>query len=119
MVGHKGKVTGCAFSGNGKRIASVGDGMSAHILWSINKGTHMTNLAGHKGICSAVAWHPSKLAVVSGCEDGTCLLWDVGLLDEVAEKTQVKKTSVATYNDESCKIIVQSYQKYMVLPEDK
>jgi len=119
IPGHKTTLTAAAFSGDGRRIASTGDTMSVHVYWSQNKGTHMSNYNGHAAKLSAVAWNPTALSLVTGDEEGRLIMWENELYDEIAELTQHKKTSVATYNDDSSKNIIQSFQKHHKLPTDQ
>lgn len=118
MVGHRSKVTQVAFSGDGRRLATVGDGMVAHVMWASDGGQHMTNLAGHTDELTSVAWSKQGRFVVTGCNDGKIGVWDIDAYDRLGEQTQMKSTCLSTYNDDSCKSIVQSYPNGQMLPSE-
>ena len=118
MTGHKSKVNMVAFAGDGRRLATVGDGMVGHVMWASNGGTHMTNLCGHSANLSSVAWSKQGRIVITGSEDGKIGMWNIDLYDRLAETTQMKSTALGTYNDDSCKNIVQSYPNGQSLPKD-
>ena len=118
MVGHKSEVTKVAFSGDGRRLATVGDGMVAHVMWASNDGKHMTNLVGHSDRLTSIAWSKQGRVVATGCNDGKVGLWDIDLFDRLAEQTQMKSTCLSTYNDDSCKQIIQSYPNGQTLPTE-
>merc|ERR1711871_348557 len=108
MTGHKSKVNMVAFAGDGRRLATVGDGMVGHVMWASNGGSHMTNLCGPSANLSSVAWSKQGRIVITGSEDGKIGMWNIDLYDRLAETTQMKNTALGTYNDDSCKNIVQS-----------
>lgn len=109
LVGHKSRVNKVAFTGDGKRLASVGDGMVVHILWAAKGGKHMTNLAGHTAHLQAVSWSSNGRLCLSGSDDGKIGIWDVDAYDELAEGNQFRQTGMGTYNDDSAKNILQSF----------
>jgi WD40 repeat protein len=111
--GHRQKVNDVAFSTDGSRMISCGDGTNLHVWWGTGP-THMTNLVGHTQPSKACAW-TKDLWVVSGCQDGRMRTWDNRELDDLGEATQILQTCMATYNDNSSKMIINSFV-YTPLP---
>ena len=111
--GHRQTVYDVAFSSDGLRLVSCGDGTNLHVWWGAGP-THMTNLVGHTQPSKCVAW-TKDMWVVSGCMDGKMRRWDNTELDELGEATQILQTCLATYNDDSSKMIINSFV-YAPLP---
>lgn len=111
--GHKSKVHAIAFSPDGGRLVSSGDGPNLHVWWAAGP-VHMTNLVGHTQGSKAVGFLPNQW-VISGCKDGKTRLWDNQALDMLAEETQTLQTCMQTYNDDTSKHIINSFL-YSPLP---
>lgn len=105
--GHRTKVWGVKFSPDGERLVSCGDGTNLHVWWGAGP-THMTNLVGHTMPSRAVGFLPNQW-ILSGCEDGKTRMWYNQQLDVLAEDVQRLQTCMQTYNDESSKLIINSF----------
>jgi WD40 repeat protein len=68
-------VEGCAWSPDGRRIATGGHDGTVRVL-SAQDGTELMKLTEHQDWVGRVAWSPSGRLLVSCSDDRTCRLWD-------------------------------------------
>jgi len=76
MIGHIFRVTGLAFSPDGKLVASVSrDG--ALVLWDASAGTEAARLNPLAGPLTGVAFSPDGGLLAAATESGRVLVWDL------------------------------------------
>jgi WD40 repeat protein len=68
-------VEGCAWSPDGRRIATGGHDGAVRVL-SAQDGTELMKLTEHQDWVGRVAWSPSGRLLASCSDDRTCRLWD-------------------------------------------
>ncbi|MFJ5560432.1 AAA family ATPase [Streptomyces sp. NPDC093250] len=68
-------VEGCAWSPDGRRIATGGHDGAIRVL-SAQDGTELMKLTEHQDWVSRVSWSPSGRLLASCSDDRTCRLWD-------------------------------------------
>ncbi len=86
LSGHTGGISALDFSVNGKHLAS-GSSDNTVCLWDVRTGKHLHTFKGHTGKIGAVTFLGDKAlagavfakdkGLVSGCSDGTVILWDI------------------------------------------
>jgi WD40 repeat protein len=78
LTGHRGAVTGIAFSRDGHTLASSGEDGTVR-LWNMNARTEAgAPLRGYSGPVTSVALSPDGNTVASGGDDGMVRVWNVG-----------------------------------------
>src|SRR5262249_38055889 len=75
LLGHTGGVSGVAFSGDGKRVASGSDDGTIKV-WDAATGQDKLTLRGHTGGVTSVAFSGDGKRIASGSHDGTVKVWD-------------------------------------------
>jgi WD40 repeat protein len=80
LEGHRGPVTGLAFSPDGRRLVSSSDDKTIKV-WDCTTGEHLLNLSGHTGPVTGVAFSPDGKLLASGAGDGTVRIWDATPLE--------------------------------------
>jgi WD40 repeat protein len=80
LEGHRGPVTGLAFSPDGRRLASGSEDKTIKV-WDCTTGEHLLNLSGHTGRVTGVAFSPDGKLLASGAGDGTVRIWDATPLE--------------------------------------
>ncbi|MGI8426510.1 MAG: WD40 repeat domain-containing protein [Actinomycetota bacterium] len=76
LAGHTDAVSACAWSPDGRRIASASRGRTLRV-WD-QTCEPLRTLAGHAEGVSACHWSPDGRRLASASEDGTLRLWDTG-----------------------------------------
>ncbi len=82
LKGHAGLVYAVAFSPDGKRIVSGGQGKTAKV-WDAVTGQRTLSLMGHIAAVNAVAFSPDGKRIVSGNQDKTVKVWDADTGSEI------------------------------------
>jgi WD40 repeat protein len=76
LTGHTDAVGGCAFSLDGKLLATASDDRTAR-LWRVADGTEWAVLAGHTSWAEDCAFSPDGTLLATVSRDGTLRLWHV------------------------------------------
>jgi WD40 repeat protein len=76
QTNHTGSVSALAFTGDGRRLASVGADRTIRV-WRVANLAELSCLRGHEGEGGALAFLPDGKTLVSGCEVGTACFWDL------------------------------------------
>ena len=71
-----------AFSFDGTRLATAGEGKLIHI-WDLKTGQKLGTLAGHKDRITALVWHPDSNRLFSAGWDTTVRVWDVNKFEPI------------------------------------
>ena len=73
--GHPGRVYSVAFSPDGTKVLTGGDGNTAK-LWDAESGGLIHTFSGHTAYLKSVAYSPDSTRVLTGSMDKTAKLWD-------------------------------------------
>ena len=71
---HRGNVRACAWSVDGKFLASGGDDLVIHV--SASDGQVLQSLKGHTGRITSLSWHPDASRLASASDDQTVRIWN-------------------------------------------
>jgi WD40 repeat protein len=66
----------CAFSPDGKRLASSNGTKHTVHVWDSETGRELLKFAGHDGVVRTIAWSPTGELLASAGSDGFIFLWD-------------------------------------------
>lgn len=75
IPGHSEPVISCAFSCDGRQLASGSGDMSVR-FWDVNTETPQHTCTGHKHWVLFIAWSPNGQKLASADKNGMVLLWD-------------------------------------------
>jgi len=93
LAGHAGWLTGCAFSPDGRRLASSSEDQTA-IVWDTATGDVLCVLE-HPAAVGACAFTPDGGALLTASSDGELRLWDVEAgIAESSERPAARPVSV-------------------------
>ena len=76
LQGHSGPVVSATFSSDGQTLISTSEDKTA-ILWRVEDGTLLHELADHRGVVLAAAFHPGGARVATAGKDKTAKIWDL------------------------------------------
>ncbi|MDQ2974885.1 MAG: WD40 repeat domain-containing protein [Acidobacteriota bacterium] len=76
LFGHETEVRCCAFSADGKKLASGSDDGLLN-LWDAISGRHLLTLTGHREAIRDCSFSPDCRHVLSVSDDRTLIVWDV------------------------------------------
>lgn len=76
LVGHEGRITGAAFSPDGKLVATASLDHTARI-WTVKDGSTVAILRGHRDELTAVAFSSNGQSLLTASRDGTARIWSV------------------------------------------
>ena len=77
LRGHRGPVTGAAFSPDATRVVTSSDDGTAAV-WDARSGRRLRVLRGHEGRVLSAAFSPDGRLILTAGADGTARLWDAG-----------------------------------------
>lgn len=75
IPGHSEPVISCAFSCDGRHLAS-GSGDTTVRFWDVNTETPLHTCTGHRHWVLCINWSPNGLKLASACKDGSVIIWD-------------------------------------------
>jgi WD40 repeat protein len=82
LKGHRGPVSGVAFSPDGTRIVTGSNDGSAKV-WDADAYQELQTLNGHRADVRSVAFSPDGTRIVTGSNDGTAKVWDADTYREL------------------------------------
>jgi RNA polymerase sigma factor (sigma-70 family) len=96
LEGKAGDVQGLAFSADGRMLASFASADREAHLWEVCSGKERLRVGGHTALVRSLAFSPDGRLFVTGSDDTTALVWELGSLPPAAQAGDVTPRGLAT-----------------------
>jgi len=117
LIGHYGAIVACAFSPDGKWLATGDQGQPSSVrLWDLTAARPFDNsrvLRGHTGRISVLAITPDSDRLVTASPDGTARLWNLKTADPAQDSIVLRG-----HDDEIWALQVSSDNHWLVTASD-
>ena len=110
LRGHKGPVTGAAFSPGGERVVTSSDGGTGRI-WDARSGRSLHVLRGHEGRTLSTAFSPDGRLVLTAGRDGTARLWDAARPAPCASSAATGRVLAAAFSADGGRVVTASLDR--------